>query len=165
MPRKKRPAITILQMMGQLKDSGMSHTTEIPHSPTETKKQDWEDLPDLQSRIRKILAMTESPERSPGNMLFFVMYDIESDKVRRLVAKYLEEKGCTRVQRSIFLADLPIATYERIRNDLAEVQSCYENADSILVVPVSTDMMRSMKIIGKNISIDVITNSRTTLFF
>ena len=37
--------------------------------------------------------------------------------------------------------------------------------DSILVVPVSTVMMRSMKIIGKNISIDVITNSRTTLFF
>ncbi|WP_311566681.1 CRISPR-associated endonuclease Cas2 [Porphyromonas uenonis] len=29
------------------------------------------------------------------------MYDIESDKVRRLVAKYLIGKGCTRIQRSI----------------------------------------------------------------
>ena len=109
--------------------------------------------------------MIESPTRNPGNMLFFVMYDIESNKVRRLVAKYLEEKGCTRVQKSIFLADLPIATYEAIRKDLTEVQACYENQDSIMVVPVSTDIMRSMKVIGKNLAIDLITHSRTTLFF
>lgn len=69
------------------------------------------------------------------------------------------------MQKSIFLADLPIATYETIRKDLTEVQACYENQDSIMVVPVSTDMMRSMKVIGKNLSIDLITHSRSTLFF
>ena len=164
MPRKKRPPITLLQKLQQLKASGMD-PERSQGIALQRASAEWDKLPDLKSRIQKILGMIESPERSPSNMLFFVMYDIESNKVRRLVAKYLEEKGCTRVQNSIFLADLPIATYESIRKDLTEVQACYENQDSIMVVPVSTDMMRSMKVIGKNLSIDLITHSRTTLFF
>lgn len=164
MPRKKRPPITLLQKLQQLKASGMEPERSKGVIPRETPIDDSE-LPDLKCRIQKILGMIGSPTRNPGNMLFFVMYDIESNKVRRLVAKYLEEKGCTRVQKSIFLADLPIATYEAIRKDLTEVQACYENQDSIMVVPVSTDIMRSMKVIGKNLAIDLITHSRTTLFF
>ncbi len=104
-------------------------------------------------------------KRKAGNMLFFVMYDIESDKVRRLIVKYLQRKGCTRVQRSVFLADLPLKEYDNIRADLTEAQSAYDNDDSILVVPVSTDMMQAMRIIGKNIDIDLIMHSSNTLFF
>ena len=98
-------------------------------------------------------------------MLFFVMYDIESDKVRTLVHKYLKRMGCTPVQRSIFLADTAVDVYERIKNDLVEVQTAYDNNDSIMVLPVSTDYLRMMKIIGKRIEVDVITHSRNTLFF
>jgi CRISPR-associated protein Cas2 len=75
------------------------------------------------------------------------------------------KNGCTRIQKSIFLADLPSSKYEKIRNDLTEVQAAYENLDSILVVPISTDYLKSMKIIDKNISVDVITKSKNTLFF
>ena len=98
-------------------------------------------------------------------MLFFVMYDIESNRVRRQIVKYLERQGCTRVQKSIFLADLPISQYEQIKSDLAEVQACYENLDSILVVPISTDYLKAMKVIGQSINVDVITKSSNTLFF
>ena len=98
-------------------------------------------------------------------MLFFVMYDIESNKVRRYIVKYLERKGCTRVQKSIFLANLSMEKYQDIRNDLAEVQAAYDNEDSILVVPITTDYLRSMKVIGQNINIDIITHTATTLFF
>ena len=93
------------------------------------------------------------------------MYDIESNKVRNQVAKYLLRKGCFRVQRSIFLADLNNQDYEQIRSDLLEVQACYDNHDSIMIVPISTDFLRSMKIIGKSIDIDIIMNSKNTLFF
>lgn len=98
-------------------------------------------------------------------MLFFVMYDIESNKVRRLIAKYLQRKGCMRIQRSIFLADLSMTDYDSIRNDLAEVQAAYENKDSILVVPISPDYLRSMKIIGQKIELDIILHNKNTLFF
>lgn len=98
-------------------------------------------------------------------MIFFVMYDIESNKVRRHVVKYLERQGCSRVQKSIFLADLPTSAFEQIKNDLAEVQACYDNQDSILVVPITTDYLKAMKVIGQEINIDVITKSKNTLFF
>ena len=98
-------------------------------------------------------------------MLFFVMYDIESNKVRRHIAKYLIKKGCTRIQRSIFLADLSSVLYEEIKKDLAEVQAMYENTDSILIVPISVNYLESMKIIGQNLDIDIIAHKKNTLFF
>ena len=98
-------------------------------------------------------------------MLFFVMYDIESNKVRRLVANYLQRKGCVRIQRSIFLADLDAKEYNTIRMDLTEVQSTYENEDSILIVPISSEYLRSMKIIGQKIELDIIMHNKNTLFF
>ncbi len=98
-------------------------------------------------------------------MLFFVMYDIESNKVRTLVHKYLKRMGCTPIQRSIFLADTPMETYNKIKDDLAAVQEAYDNDDSILVVPLSSDHLKMMKIIGYKIEIDVITHSKNTLFF
>lgn len=123
------------------------------------------ELPTLDERIEKILNIVNRPNRKPGEMIFFIMYDIEDNKVRRLVVKYLEQKGCHRVQKSIFLADLPTATYNAIRSELAEVQASYDNADSILVVPISTDYLNSMKIIGKTIDVDLILKTKNTLFF
>ena len=93
------------------------------------------------------------------------MYDIESNKVRSQIVKYLIKKGCVRVQKSIFLADLESSVYEEIRNDLAEVQAAYDNQDSILIVPLSTDYLRSMKVIGQSLNLDLITHSRSTMSF
>lgn len=55
--------------------------------------------------------------------------------------------------------------YEQIKSDLAEVQACYENNDGILVVPISTDYLKAMKVIGQTINVDVITKTSNTLFF
>ncbi len=73
--------------------------------------------------------------------------------------------GCYRIQKSIFLANLSMEKYEQIKKDMVEVQSLYENHDSIIVCPVSSDILRSMKVIGQNINLDVITQSKNTLFF
>ena len=124
-----------------------------------------EDLLELEERIRRVLGIIDNVKRPATNMLFFVMYDIESNKVRNQVAKYLIRKGCTRVQRSIFLADLANSEYNSIRQDLAEVQAAYDNKDSILIVPISTDYLQSMKIIGQKIELDIIMHNKNTLFF
>ena len=73
--------------------------------------------------------------------------------------------GCYRIQRSIFLADLTHERYEKIRDELTEIQSYYENEDSILIVPVSTDLLKSMRITGKSIDVDIIMRTKNTLFF
>lgn len=102
---------------------------------------------------------------SSVDTLFFVMYDIENNKIRRYLVKYLEKHGCVRIQKSIFLANLSNSLYEQIKKDLAEVNECYENEDSILIVPISTDYLSAMKVIGQKIDVDIITKNKNTLFF
>lgn len=121
-------------------------------------------LESLQARVQQIFNIVQRTQRPASNMIFFVMYDIESNKVRTLVSKYLLGKGCTRIQRSIFLADLSTEVFETIKTDLAEVQAAYDNNDSILIVPVPCGYLDAMKIIGQEINIDLITHTRNTLF-
>ena len=148
-------------MMLKMKNAGI---LESPN-PASVRSCSLDECVSLDERIEMLFDIVNTPKRNPTDMLFFVMYDIESNKVRRQVVKYLEQKGCHRIQKSIFLADLPSSQYDMIRNDLTAVQACYDNEDSILVVPISTDYLRAMRIIGQNINLDVITRSKNTLFF
>jgi len=157
---KIKEASDYLEIIKKLIHSGLSGSLPPNHTPNE-----YDDLPSMEERTRLILGLANRNKRKATDMLFFVMYDIENDKVRRYIVKYLQRKGCMRVQKSIFLADLDNSIYEGIKKDLAEVQAVYENKDSILVVPISTDQLRAMKIIGLNIDVDIITNKRNTLFF
>lgn len=160
MPRKRRHPLSLKDRAEALKNVGMRSACVVKKTVPDGDAA----FHDIMTRVRSVLGVVDKAKRKAGNMLFFVMYDIESDKVRRLIVKYLQRKGCTRVQRSVFLADLPLKEYDNIRADLTEAQSAYDNDDSILVVPVSTDMMQAMRIIGKNIDIDLIMHSSNTLF-
>lgn len=138
----------------------------LADSPSPNRNIDGlDELPSLECRLKVLFNIVKNNKRAASQMLFFVMYDIESNKVRRHVVKYLERQGCSRVQKSIFLADLPTSKYEEIKSDLTAVQACYENNDSILVVPISTDYLKAMKVIGQTINVDIITKTANTLFF
>lgn len=165
MPRRTYEDISLMAMLDKQRRAGISDNNQIIEARSIRISADDEELPPLANRIAEILGIARNKQRPKTNMLYFVMYDIESNKVRRNVAKYLLRMGCTRVQESIFLADTPREKYEKIRDDLVKVQAMYENQDSILVVPISTDMLRSMKVIGKSINLDIITQSVNTLFF
>ncbi len=159
MDKSKTPK-DYIEVLRKLKQAGLSESPPPNHSTNEADR-----LTSIEERIDKIIGVINHEKRPIGNMLFFVMYDIESNKVRYNVVKYLEKQGCVRVQKSIFLADLSNEKYEEIRNDLTEVQSLYENNDSILICPVSTDLLKSMKVIGQNINFDIIVKNKNTLFF
>ena len=157
----KKTPLHYLEILRKLKNSGLEHSPEI-NRPVGN----LDNLPTLEERVRFLLGVIQRKNNlNDGRMLFFVMYDIESDKVRYNVVKYLERMGCHRIQKSIFLADISREKYEAIKTDLAEVQSLYDNHDSIIVCPVSSDLLNSMKVIGKTINLDVITHSKNTVFF
>lgn len=160
MAKKKRKQIPYIEILRKLAHAGVAGSPEVNRVSGDTS-----DMPTLRERVDFLLGVVNKPSRNVGNMLFFVMYDIESNKVRYHIAKYLERKGCFRIQRSIFMADLDRSVYEQIKSDLAEVQALYENDDSIIVCPISTDQVRAMKVIGQKLDIDVITHARNTLFF
>lgn len=162
MPRKKKPPLDFRE---QMKRVGSSMLERPPgHIASGSEADDARNVP-LERRVKEILRITDRINKNKNRMLFFVMYDIGSNKVRTLVHKYLKRKGCTPIQESIFLADLAVDVYNEIKDDLAAVQSSYDNDDSIIILPVSTDYLRMMKVIGKNLDVDVITHSRSTLFF
>lgn len=157
---KKKKELTFPQKMAKLYHAGIQGSPMIT-----TNSNGWESMDSIDKRVDRILGIVNNEKRKATDMLFFVMYDIESNKVRQQVSKYLLRLGCFRIQRSIFLADLSPESYDKIRSDLTEVQAYYDNEDSILIVPVSTDLLKSMRIIGKTIDVDIIMRTKNTLFF
>ena len=145
---------------GIIKAAGLSSTGIITRNPC-----DVDDLPTLPERIRRILNIVLYKKRKRDYMICFIMYDITSNKVRNRIAKYLLSKGCTRIQKSIFMADLPTSAYDEINEALVEVQNLYENNDSILIVPLSEDYVKAMRIIGQQVDMDLMMHTKTTLFF
>lgn len=159
MPRKqKTPEVTFIEKLNKLKKAGISPNLALSH------KIFIDDMDPLASRIEKILGIVNTRKKTT-DMLFFIMYDIENDKVRSYISKYLERKGCTRIQKSIFLANTTRERFSEISGTLYQVNSMYENDDSIILVPVSTDELRAMKIIGNNINFDIILKNKNTLIF
>ena len=157
---KKHKKLSFVEKMLLMKKAGFSHRG-ASFADTEPVIDPLDELP---TRIKKILDISFN-HRKTTNMLYFVMYDIENDKVRTQIAKYLEKQGCLRVQKSIFFADTKRNVFDKIHDDLKAIQEMYNNHDSIFLVPVSTDMLRSMKIIGQNTDFDIIMKNNNTLFF
>ncbi len=99
------------------------------------------------------------------DMYCFIMYDVKNDRIRRLMAKYLEQKGCIRVQKSVFFARLHRKVQKEVLEMLRKMNNCYENQDSILVLPVGEDMLNSLTCIGQEFELQLLTAPKHTLFF
>jgi CRISPR-associated endonuclease Cas2 len=111
------------------------------------------ELGSLEARVQLIerfFAHLQS-SNTPG-MLFFVMYDIEDNKVRRHLAKYLQKKGCIRMQKSVFLGNASLKVYREVADTLREVNAMYQNGDSLLVLPVTKENMVNLNVIGKDLN-------------
>ena len=149
MARRKWKTLSPDSIIEQIKKAGFSEANRLAITPNEGEK-----LLDIGERVKTIINIAQNSKN--GNMVYFVMYDIENDKVRALVSKYLISQGCIRIQNSVFMADTPKERFETIKNDLSEVQAAYENNDSIVVVPISSMNIEAMHIIGKNLDIDMV---------
>lgn len=125
----------------------------------------WEDMPVLNDRIRAILQLVRRPSENTYDMVYLVMYDIEDDRVRNHIAKYLLSKGCIRIQKSVYMARTHQKVFAEISEALKDVQAAYDNHDSILLVPVQSSTVGSMKIIGKDIQVESLTDPPSTLFY
>jgi len=147
-----------LKAVHVLKKAGLDHTK--PANATENFR---DGLLPLDQRISKILDLYHKASQKPYRMIFFVMYDIEDDKVRRYVAKYLERKGCLRIQKSVFLAEAHRKTYKEIGETLKEVNEIYTNHDSIYLVPVSSDEIKAARMIGEGFDAGLFTDPPGTL--
>lgn len=121
-------------------------------------------LKPLPERISLILNIIQNKPVKATSMNYLILYDIEKDKVRNLIAKYLLSKGCIRIQKSVFLAHTDHPKFDEIKNTLAEINEIYQNTDSIILIPLNVSDARSMKLIGQNVNIEQIIDPPNTVF-
>ncbi|MEA3444485.1 MAG: CRISPR-associated endonuclease Cas2 [Bacteroidota bacterium] len=158
--KKTKQKLSFIEQLKRIKNAGVENVNPINRETAANNE-----LEPVETRVRRILNIFPSQKLKASEMIYFVMYDIENNKVRTHIAKYLIKKGCSRVQKSIFLAETDRKTFSEIHKTLVEVQEVYDNNDSIFLVPISTDEIKSMKMIGQNIDFDMILSNRNTLFF
>lgn len=124
-----------------------------------------EDMTVLPARLANWLNwFSREPQKRPEEMYCFIYYDIENNKIRRLVARLLEKQGCIRVQKSVFFARVHRRRYRELTDLLRQIQQLYENQDSIILLPVGEDMLNSLQCIGKSFELDLLTAPRNTVF-
>ena len=138
MPRKKKPPLPLVEQIKRISTAGIANNPKI-----EVKKNEATSLLPLDERIHQLLGLKDEYLKDLNKMLFFIMYDIESNKVRRLICKYLMLKGCLRIQKSIFIANQTIEVFNIIKSELEQLQSFYFNEDSIIVLPITSDYLKN----------------------
>ena len=164
MPRKK-PKISPEEKLRRVALSGLHQSDHLEAAPLSFADGDVLLIP-LSERIVAIKSLFQRfSEKKITDMLFFISYDIEDNKVRTHIAKYLLRKGCTRLQKSVYFGSAKREEYHHIVNTLHEVQAMYQNEDSIFVLPVGEDNIHKMEVIGQNLSLKLEINPGSTFFF
>lgn len=164
MGRPKKVEYTLKEKILRIKEAGLNLPEDSSSSQSKDKNVD-DTIEDLPSRIKSILGIIQAKPIKATEMIYLVMYDIEDNKVRTLIAKYLLQKGCVRVQKSVYMAKTTPKVYQEIKESMRDIQDCYENNDSIILIPVPTNTPGSMEIIGKDVQIDILRDNPNTLFF
>lgn len=166
MPRPQSKIYSFQEKLALLKKAGLN--TALQKQEIETSlppEDDTAPLGTLTERIKQLLSIIQSSPIKATDMLSLIMYDIEDNKVRTLIAKYLTEKGCIRIQKSVYMLRAEVKLYREITQTLKEVQQCYDNKDSILLVPIPANTPGSMQIIGKDLQINTLVDNPNVLFF
>lgn len=160
MPRKK-PRISPEEKLRRMLKTGIP-----PGETLHPAEENRDILTPLPERIESIIRLfSRFAQKKITDMLFFISYDIEDNKVRTHIAKYLIRKGCTRLQKSVYFGSAKRETYHDIVSTLHEVQAMYQNTDSIFFLPVGEDNLHKMEVIGKNLALELEINPGTTFFF
>lgn len=159
MPKPPKKEFDLKEKIEKIRKAGLLNNPE----DREVAAPGDELLP-LSDRIQKILGIFQGKPIKSTTMNYLIMYDIQNNKVRNLVAKYLIKNGCVRVQKSVFLVHSDHKKFDEIRQTLIEINDVYENDDSIILVPLNISDARSMKLIGKNVNIEQIIDPPNTIF-
>ena len=162
MARPKNREFDLKAKIAKLKAAGFNF---IDRSVLSCSDKDTLALLPLPERIQLILNIIQSKPIKATEMNYLIMYDIENDKVRGLIAKYLLSKGCIRIQKSVFLSHSNHQKFDEIKETLVEINDIYQNSDSIILIPLNVSDARSMKLIGQNVNIDQIIDPPNTVFF
>ena len=157
--KKKSPERSFIQVIRKLREAALRPPGTQLISYTDN------DILDIDTRIEELIQFfNRSRYVKSTEMICFIMYDIEDHKIRRHIAKYLLKKGCSRVQKSVFVVRHERKVIREMQETLKEVQAMYENNDSIFFLPVGEESIAGMRLVGKNVDFEFALGNRNTLY-
>jgi len=95
----------------------------------------------------------------------FILYDITDNKLRLQISKYLLKKGCQRIQKSVFLANITKQIYNEIFSTFQELEPVYNIKDSIFMVPIGEYHLAEMRMVGKDVDMSFSKAKEYALYF
>lgn len=160
MAKPKKTEFNLKERIQKLKDAGFTFHKNKGVSLSKEAL----DLEPLPRRIEYILNIIQNKPVKATKMNYLILYDIENNKIRGYIAKYLLAQGCVRIQKSVYLIQTSHKKFDAIQNTLAEINEVYDNEDSIILIPLNISDARSMKLIGQNVNVDQIIDPPSTVF-
>jgi CRISPR-associated endonuclease Cas2 len=158
MPKPKQQELNLEERLALMQSKGL-----LKGAQNKTVTEDT--MLSLPERIAKILGIVQGKPKKSTTMNYMILYDITHNKVRKMISDYLIKNGCIRIQKSVFMANSENKQFTIIYETLRDINSYYENEDSIIMVPINVSDVRSMKLIGQNVSVNILTDPPNTLFF
>jgi len=159
MPNRKKTKLTPEQELLHFYKAYINHPTANNYSPN--NDHELQLLP-LSQRISSLLNIFKKPNNK-YQFMYLIMYDIEVNKIRTQIAKYLIRSGAIRIQKSVYLISTDNARIQTIRSNLKYIQGIYDNEDSIIIMPVSKDILTKAEFIGKEIYLNHLSDPDSTL--
>lgn len=124
-----------------------------------------ENIP-LPERVNFLIELLAQPLNAmQAESIYMLMYDIENNSVRRLVAKYLERLGFIRIQKSVYFARLSEVSRRNVVETLREINEVYENNDSIVLLPLTAEQLKNGHLLGKELHINMLIHKPRVVFF
>jgi len=95
-------------------------------------------------------------------MLIWVIYDISEDRERTKIAKACEQYGLYRIQKSVFLGDLPPHCADEIAEFSRELID--ENTDAVFILPCcQADFDKRITVGRKDFDEELVQGTKKTL--
>lgn len=79
-------------------------------------------------------------------MLFWFIYDISDNKPRRLISEKAIELGLIRVQKSVFVGNIPKSAIDEL--SLYSRQQMNSKVDSVYILPMCQDDFKKVSLMG-----------------
>ena len=98
-------------------------------------------------------------------MVYLICYDITRNKLRTKIADYLQERGCRRVQKSVFMGELHRKHFKLLYQTLQDISDALEENDTIIMMPVSEGNVQSMKMLGQEVNMSFTLSREKVLLF
>lgn len=98
-------------------------------------------------------------------MYYWISYDIQNDGVRTKLSKNLEKLGAIRIQKSVFLADGSLKTWQDIVDYLAKVTLNPKEVDNVVIMAVEEHQLKVCVCLGRNESLEELKNPPKIVLF